>query len=221
MPAFIMGGIALASGVMGAMGASSQAKADAMAQQMQQENANFQNKWQNQAANRNMLRQYQGQLQVNAQIETAANQSKMQQGIYGKAAWNNAASQLSKQTSSTTASFLGAMSARGVSLDSANVRSMVRQTAKAAQVNNANMRVSFANQGRDIDTSYQNMLAKRNLGVPEQQTFMPSRGGIVDNSSSMLSTGIATSVLNAAGAAYSANKQWGTPSAPPAPGGTP
>lgn len=216
-----MGGIALASGVMGAMGASKQAKADAMAQQMQQQNANFQNKWQNEAANRNMLRQYQGQLQVNAQIETAANLSKVQQGIYGKAAWNNASSQLSKQTNTTTSSFLGAMSARGISLDSANVRSMVRQTAAAAQVNNANMRVSFANQGRDIDTSYQNMLAKRNLGVPEQQTFMPSRGGIVDNSSSMLSTGIATSVLNAAGAAYSANKQWGTPSAPPAPGGKP
>lgn len=214
-----MGGLALASGVMGAMGASSQAKAEAMAQKMQQQNANFQNKWQNEAANRNMLRQYGGQLQVNAQIEAAANQSKMQQGIYGKAAWNNAASQLSKQTSSTTASFLGAMSARGVSLDSANVRSMVRQTAMAAQVNNANMRVSFANQGRDIDTSYQNMLAKRNLGVPEQQTFMPSRGGIVDNSSSMLSTGLATSVLGAAGAAYSAHKQWGKPSAPPAPGG--
>lgn len=211
MPAFIMGGIALASGVMGAMGGSSQAKADAMAQQMQQRNANFQNKWQNEAANRNMLRQYGGQLQVNAQIEAAANLSKVQQGIYGKAAWNNASSQLSKQTNTTTSSFLGAMSARGISLDSANVRSMVRQTAKAAQVNNANMRVSFANQGRDIDTSYQNMLAKRNLGVPEQQTFMPSRGGIVDNSSSMLSTGIATSLLNAGHAAYSANKQWGTP----------
>lgn len=211
MPAFVMGGLALASGVMGAMGASSQAKADAMAQQMQQQNANFQNKWQNEAANRNMLRQYGGQLQVNAQIEAAANLSKVQQGIYGKAAWNNASSQLSKQTNTTTSSFLGAMSARGISLDSANVRSMVRQTAKAAQVNNANMRVSFANQGRDIDTSYQNMLAKRNLGVPEQQTFMPSRGGIVDNSSSMLSTGIATSVLNAAGAAYSADKQWGKP----------
>ena len=218
MPAFIMGGLALASGVMGAMGASSQAKADAMAQQMQQQNANFQNKWQNEAANRNMLRQYGGQLQVNAQIEAAANLSKVQQGIYGKAAWNNASSQLSKQTNTTTSSFLGAMSARGISLDSANVRSMVRQTAAAAQANNANMRVSFANQGRDIDTSYQNMLAKRNLGVPEQQTFMPSRGGIVDNSSSMLSTGIATSVLNAAGAAYSANKQYGTP---PAPGGKP
>ena len=218
MPAFIMGGLALASGVMGAMGASSQAKADAMAQQMQQQNANFQNRWQNEAANRNMLRQYGGQLQVNAQIEAAANLSKVQQGIYGKAAWNNASSQLSKQTNTTTSSFLGAMSARGISLDSANVRSMVRQTAAAAQANNANMRVSFANQGRDIDTSYQNMLAKRNLGVPEQQTFMPSRGGIVDNSSSMLSTGIATSVLNAAGAAYSANKQYGTP---PAPGGKP
>lgn len=201
---------------MGAFGGSSQAKADAMAQQMQQRNANFQNKWQNEAANRNMLRQYGGQLQVNAQIEASANLSKVQQGIYGKAAWNNASSQLSKQTNTTTSSFLGAMSARGISLDSANVRSMVRQTAKAAQVNNANMRVSFANQGRDIDTSYQNMLAKRNLGVPEQQTFMPSRGGIVDNASSMLSTGIATSVLGAAGAAYSANKQWGTPS-----GGTP
>lgn len=211
MPAFIMGGIALASGVMGAIGGSSQAKADAMAQQMQQRNANFQNKWQNEAANRNMLRQYGGQLQVNAQIEAAANLSKVQQSIYGKAAWNNASSQLSKQTNTTTSSFLGAMSARGISLDSANVRSMVRQTAKAAQVNNANMRVSFANQGRDIDTSYQNMLAKRNLGVPEQQTFMPSRGGIVDSSSSMLSTGIATSLLNAGGAAYSANKQWGKP----------
>lgn len=218
MPAFVMGGLALASGVMGAMGGASQAKAQAMQQQMQQDNANFQNKWQNEAANRNMLRQYGGQLQINAQIEAAANLTKTQQAIYGKAAWNNAASQLSKQTNSTTANFLGAMSARGVSLDSASVRSMVRQTAAAAQVNNANMRVSFANQGRDIDTSYQNMLAKRNLGVPEQQSFMPTRGGIVDNSSSMLSTGIATSVLNAAGAAYSANKQWGTPSAPPAPG---
>jgi hypothetical protein len=36
----------------------------------------------------------------------------------------------------------------------------------------------------------------------------------------MLSTGIATSVLNAAGAAYSANKQYGTPADPSA-GGKP
>ena len=60
--AIALGGMALASGVMGALGASSQAKSQAMAAEIQQRNANFQAQWQKQAQDRNTMRQFQANL---------------------------------------------------------------------------------------------------------------------------------------------------------------
>ena len=203
---FIMGGMALMSGVMGAIGGSGEAAAAAMQAKMQQENQNFQNKWQNEASNRNLLRQWQAQQQANIQIEKGANKAFVTQQIYSKKEYQNQTSMMSKQTRQTTDGFLAAVSQRGMSLDSASARSVLRQVANEAKINSEAVRVSYNNQQRDIGTGYQNMLSKMNLGNPEQASFMPSTGGIVDSSSSVLMTGIATSAFGAASAGYGAHR---------------
>ena len=203
---FIMGGMALMSGVMGAIGGSGEAAAAAMQAKMQQENQNFQNKWQNEASNRNLLRQWQAQQQANIQIEKGANKAFVTQQIYSKKEYQNQTSMMSKQTRQTTDGFLAAVSQRGMSLDSASARSVLRQVANEAKINSEAVRVSYNNQQRDIGTGYQNMLSKMNLGNPEQASFMPSTGGIVDSSSSVLMTGIATSAFGAAAAGYGAHR---------------
>lgn len=203
---FIMGGMALMSGVMGAIGGSGEAAAAAMQAKMQQENQNFQNKWQNEASNRNLLRQWQAQQQANIQIEKGANKAFVTQQIYSKKEYQNQTSMMSKQTRQTTDGFLAAVSQRGMSLDSASARSVLRQVANEAKINSEAVRVSYNNQQRDIGTGYQNMLSKMNLGNPEQASFMPSTGGIVDSSSSVLMTGIATSALGAVSAGYGAHR---------------
>jgi len=202
-----MGGMALMSGVMGAIGGAGQADAAAMAAEMQQRNQNFQNKWQNEASNRNLLRQWQAQQQANIQIEKGANKSLVSQQIYSKKEYQNQTSMMSKQTRQTTDGFLAAVSQRGMSLDSASARSVLRQVANESQINSEAVRLSFNNQQRDLDTGYKNMLSKMNLGNPEQASFMPSTGGIVNSSSSVLMTGIATSAFGAVGAGYGAHQQ--------------
>ena len=67
--AIAMGGMALASGVMGALGASSQADAQAKAAEIQQRNANFQNQWQKATQDRNVMREFQANLERSTQIE--------------------------------------------------------------------------------------------------------------------------------------------------------
>lgn len=209
MPAFVMGGLALASGVMGAMGSAGQAKAQAQAQRMQQESANFTARMNADAQNRNALRQWQTQQQVNYQIEQGANRNLVRQEFYGTKAYQNNTSLLSKQTAQTTANFLGSSSARGLSIDSASARALVRQAANQAQLTSEAMRVSDVNAREDMGVAYNQMLAQRRLGPPQQLIADQHFGGMVDNSQGILMTGIATSVLGAASVGYEARKKYG------------
>lgn len=206
---FIIGGIAAASGIMSAIGGASSSKAQAMAAQMQQQQQNFQNRWQNEAQNRNLLRQWEAQYFANKQIEATANKQLAYGKTYAREAFKNAASVMSKQTRQANSMFLGSVSARGLSVDSASARAMLRQTAQEAQQNSLNMRTNFENNLRDMETQYTNMLAQRNLNKPEQTTLIDGQAVTVDSSSSMLMTGIATGLMGGATSAIGAYNQAG------------
>jgi len=206
---FIIGGLAAAGAIMGAVGGSSSAKGQAVAQQMQQEQANFQGKWQNEAQNRNILRQWEAQYHLNRQIEEEANKTFVGQNYYARLMFNNNSSAMSKQTRQATQAFLGSVSSRGISLDSASARALMRQATEDARLNQKNLKVNLMNQKRDIETQYQNMLAQRNTNAPEHVTIMKQRGPIADSTSTILMSGIASGVLGGAAAGYGAYRQFG------------
>ena len=206
---FIVGGLMATSAIMSGIQGAGQNKAQAIAARMQQDQQNFNGRWQNEAQNRNLLRQWEAQYFVNKGIERVANKTAATQKYYAKEVFNNTASQLSKQTRSTTDMFLGSIAARGTSLDSASARAVLRQTAISAEKNSANLRTNYQNQLTDIESQYQNMLAQRKLGVPEQTTFMDTKGGIVDSSQGMLMTGIATGLMSGVSAGVGAYNQGG------------
>ena len=206
---FIIGGTAAASGIMSAISGSGQAKAQAMAAQLQQQDANFRNRWQVEADNRNILRQWEAQQIRNQQIAASANTTLTRGTIFTKEAFANQSSAMSKNTRATTAQFLGAASARGLSPDSASSRAMLRAAAEQEKQNSLILRTNWENQKIDLKTSYDNMLAQRNLNAPQQTVFMESRSPVVDNSSAMLMTGLATSLLGSVSAGMGAYRQMG------------
>jgi len=209
MPAFIgMGVLTAATSIMQGIGGAGQNKAQAIAARMQQDQQNFNNRWQNEAQNRNILRAWEAQYHVNKGIERAADQTRATQEYYAKEAWKNTASQLSKQTRQANSAYLGSVSSRGMSLDSASARALLRQASSDAQTNSANLRTNYANQMRDIETQYQNMLNQRNRNAPEQVAFMETRGGTVDSSSSIMMTSVATGLLGGVGSGLTAANTW-------------
>jgi hypothetical protein len=197
---FIVGGLAAASSIMSGIGGASQSKANAIAARMQQDQQNFQNRWQNEAQNRNLLRQWEAQYYVNQQIANEANRQRATGGYYAREAYKNTASQLSKQTRQANSAFLGSVSASGMSLDSASARALLRQSAEEQRINSANLRTNMENGMRDLETQYENMLSQRNLGAPEQATFIESRNAYADASSSILMTSLATGLMSGASA---------------------
>lgn len=217
---FISGGLTAASGIMSAIGGSGQAKANAIAARMQQEQQNFNNRWQNEAQNRNILRQWEAQYHVNKAIERAANKNLTTGKFYARKIYNNQASELSKQTRQANSAFLGSVSSRGLSLDSASARALMRQVARDQKNNSENLRLNFSNQMQALEQRYAQELAQRNLADPGQVDFIEQRGAIVDSSSSMLMTGIASSLLAGGAAGYSAYRQFGMPGGGNTGGGT-
>lgn len=185
-----MGGMALASGIMGAFGQSGQAKAQAMQQQMQQDQANFQNQLKVDSENRAILRQRLGQEMTNLSIAKASGKQMGLQKFYAGEALNNARSQLSKNTQQVNAQFLSALSSRGISTKSGTARALLRQNIEATEANSLALRLNADRQMRDIEISFQNALAQRRNDYVEAQAFIPTTGGIVDASSSALTTGL-------------------------------
>lgn len=205
----VIGGLAAASGIMSAISGSGQAKAQAMAAEMQQRQQNFQNKWQNEAQNRNLLRQWQAQQEANKQIESAANRQLVRGSLYSREVFANQASTMSKNTRTTTAQFLGAVSSRGMSVDSASARAVLRQAAENEQQNSRILRTNWENQQTDLKQQYDNMLAQRNLNAPDQQTLLTQKAVVVDSSSSMLMSGLAQAAIGSVSAGVSAYRQYG------------
>jgi len=210
MPAMIvMGGLALAQGVMGAFGQSGQAKAQAMQQQMQQDQANFQNQLKVDAQNRAILRQRLGQEMTNLSIAKAAGKQMGLQKFYAGEALNNARSQLSKNTQQVNAQFLSALSSRGISTKSGTARALLRQNIEATEANSLALRLNADRQMKDIETNFQNALAQRRNDYVEAQAFIPTTGGIVDASSSALTTGLIQAGFGGVSAGLQASFQYG------------
>lgn len=204
-----MGGLALASGVLGAFGQSGQAKAQAIQQQMQQDQANFQNQLKVDAENRAILRQRMNQEMTNFSIAKAAGKQMGLQQFYAKEALNNARSQLSKNTQQVNAQFLSALSSRGISPKSGTARALLRQNIEATEANAVALRLNADRQMRDIETNFQNALAQRRNDYIEAQAFIPTTGGIVDASSSALTTGLIQAGIGTVSAGLQTNFQYG------------
>jgi hypothetical protein len=208
--AIALGGMALASGVMGALGASSQAKAQAMAAEIQQRNANFQAQWQKQAQDRNTMRQFQANLERNVQIEKAANKERAMAELYLDKSFNNQKSTLSKQTAQVNAQFLAATTGRGMNPTSGTARALFRQNIESLGNNMVALKLNHRSAYQDIVTQQQARLAQRASSiVPDLGVFIPAKGGIPDNSSAALTTGLIQAGLQGASAGINAQLQYG------------
>ena len=189
--AIAMGGMALAQGIMGAFGASSKAKAEAMAAEIQQRNANFQNQWQKEAQDRNTMRQFQANLERNIQIEKAANKERAMAELYLDKSFNNQKSTLSKQTAQVNAQFLAATTGRGMNPTSGTARALFRQNIESLGNNMVALKLNHRSAYQDIITQQQARLAQRASSIaPDLGVFIPAKGGIPDNSSAALTTGL-------------------------------
>lgn len=205
----IIGGMMAAAGIMSAIGGASKEKAQAMAAKAQQEQENFNRRWQNEANNRNALRQWEAQYHINKSIERSANKNLTLGKFYARKIYNNQASELSKQTRQANSAFLGSVSSRGFSLDSASARALMRQVAKDEQTNSENLKLNFSNQMRDLEQRYTQELGQRNLADPNQVDFIAQKAVVSDSSSSMLATGIASSLFAGASSGVGAYRQFG------------
>jgi hypothetical protein len=205
-----MGGLALASGIFGAFGASSQAKAQAMAAEIQQRNANFQNQWQKAAQDRNTMRQFQANLERNIQIETAANKERAMAELYLDKTFSNQKSTLSKQTAQVNAQFLAATTGRGMNPTSGTARALFRQNIESLGNNMVALKLNHRSAYQDIVTQQQARLAQRASSIaPDLGVFIPAKGGIPDNSSAALTTGLIQAGLQGTAAGINAQLQYG------------
>lgn len=209
MPALVLGGLALAQGIFSGIMGSSQAEAQAIAQQLQAQNANFQNKWKSDAENRNMLRQLEAQEKANIQIEKLATQERAANEFAARQSYLNSRSVLSKQTQQTNDMFLSGVSSRNISSDSASVKALLRQNTQTAQNNMSMIRTNYGSAMQDIEAQYKNRLAQRNNGFVSQRAFIPQAEMSVNSSSSALMSGIASGVFGAASAGFAADLEYG------------
>lgn len=206
---FIIGGMMAASAIAGGIGSAAQNKAQAAAARMQVAQENFQNRWQNEAANRNLLRQWEATYHANKQIELAANRERASNNYYLREEYKNATSVLSRNTRQLTDSFLATASSRGMGLDSASARALLRQATEQSRESSANLRLNTENRKRDIITQYENRLAQRNLNAPEQRAFIESRATTVDSSSTIMASALAQGIFGGVGAGVGAYNESG------------
>lgn len=210
MPAFVLGGMALASGVMGAFGAASQAEAQAMAAEIQQRNENFKAQWQTDIQNRNQMRQFQAAMERNIQIEQEASKERAIAEIYLDRNFQNQKSTLSKQTAKSNASFISAMQGRNIDQRSGTARAIMRQNMEALTANMLALKTNYLNSYRDIEKQQQMRLSQRaDTTFPQMVTFIPNNAPIVNASSSILATGLIQAGLSGAAAGYAGDLEYG------------
>lgn len=209
MPILIMGGLALAQGVFSGIMGSSQAEAQAVAQELQAQNANFQNKWKSDSENRNMLRQFEAQEKANIQIQKLATQERAAAEFATQQNYLNSRSLLSKQTQQTNDMFLSGVSSRGISSNSASVKALLRQNTQTAETNMSMIRTNYGSAMKDIEAQYKNRLAQRNEGYTSQRAFIPQGQVSVNTSSSALMSGIAQGVFGGLSAGLAADAEYG------------
>jgi hypothetical protein len=216
-----MGGMALASGIMGAFGASSQASAQAQAAEIQQRNQNFQNEWKKAAQDRNIMRQFQATLERNAQIEKSANRERAMSEMYLDKGFSNQKSTLSKQTAEVNSQFISAMNGRNINQNSGTARALLRQNMEALGNNMAALKLNYRSAYNDIVTQQQARLAGRASSIgPTLDIYLPATGGIADTSSSALTTGLIQAGLSSSAAFVNAGLKYGFPGADGGGGGS-
>ena len=205
----IMGGLSLAQGIFGALGQSSQAKAQAMAQEVQQRQANFIQSMRTDAENRNRMRAFQANLERNLQIEAAATESRALAEFYLDRNFQNRKSTLSKQSNQVNAQFEATFAGRGISGTSGTARSLLRQNMESISANLTAMKVNYKNTYRDIVNQQKGQLGQRQFATMDLVTFIPTTGGIADTSSSALTTGLISAGLGAIATGYKAGLDYG------------
>jgi hypothetical protein len=217
-----MGAMALASGVMGALGSASQADAAAQAAEIQQRNANFQNQWAKATQDRNVMREFQANLQRSTQIEKGAATERALAEYYLDKSFSNQKSTLSKQTSQVNAQFISSMTSRGITASSGTARAMLRQNIEALGSNMVALKLNHRSAYQDIITQQQTRLGQRgNAFAPDLGVFIPSKGGIANNSSTALTTGLIQAGLSGASVGIQAGIQYTTkPGTTPSSGGS-
>lgn len=204
----IMGAAALGSGIMGAMGSSSAAAAQAQSQKIAQQQANFKNEWAHAAEQRNQMRQFQANLERNALIERGANTDRALAEMYLDKNFQNAKGTLSKQTAATNAQFLGTMQARGMGSTSGTARALLRQNMSAVSANMIALKTNYRQSYKDIENQQSQKLGQRQFSFQEQSVFLPVTGGIADSSSTALTTGLISAGIQGVAAGYSAKLQY-------------
>lgn len=209
--AVIMGGMALGQGIMGALGSSSQAAAQAKAAEIQQQQANFRAQWENEANNRNMMRAYQANLERNILIEKGANIDRALQELYLDKSFSNQKGTLSKQTNATNAQFLGTMSQRNIGSNSGTARALLRQNMSNMQANLVALKTNYRQTYKDIENQQNQKLSQRQFSFQEQRAFLPTLGGIADSSSTALTTGLISAGLGGVSAGVQAYMMFKNP----------
>lgn len=207
--AVTMGGLALAQGIFGAFGASSQAEANYQAQKIQQQQANFTRAMQTDAENRNRMRAFQANLERSMQIEKAATQERALAEFYLDKNFQNQKSTLSKQSNQVNAQFLSTFAGRGISGTSGTARSLLRQNMESMGANLEAMKINYKNTFRDIENQQKGRLSQRQLDVVDQVTFIPTTGGIANNSQSALTTGLISAGLQGISAGVQTQLMYG------------
>jgi hypothetical protein len=217
-----MGAMALGSGIMGALGSASQADAAAQAAEIQQRNANFQNQWAKATQDRNVMREFQANLQRSTQIEKGAATERALAEYYLDKSFSNQKSTLSKQTSQVNAQFISSMTSRGITASSGTARAMLRQNIEALGSNMVALKLNHRSAYQDIITQQQTRLGQRgNAFAPDLGVFIPSKGGIANNSSTALTTGLIQAGLSGASVGIQAGIQYTTkPGTTPSSGGS-
>ena len=215
MVELVMGGMALAQGIMGALGASSAANAQAKAQEITQRNVNFQNQWNKMVQDRNALRQYQANLERNSQIEKSANRERALSELYLDKGFSNQKSQLSKQTAQVNSQFISTMAGRNIDQSSGTARALLRQNMESLGSNMAALKLNYRNAYNDIVTQQQARLSQRASSMaPDLGVFLPTNTAVVNNSSSALTTGLIQAGLMGAAAGIDAGLKYGGPNDP-------
>jgi hypothetical protein len=210
MVPLILGGMALAQGIMGAFAGASEAKAKAMSAEIQQRNENFRAQWQNEANNRNQMRQFQAALERNRAIELGATRERALAELYLDRSFSNQKSTLSKQTAQASAAFNSTMTGRGMGSQSGTARALMRQNMEALGANMLALKTNYKNAYRDIESQQAARLSQRaDTSWPQQTTFIPNKQPIIDSSSSALTTGLISAGLGGAAAGYSAQLSYG------------
>lgn len=191
MPALIMGGLALAQGVMGGMGAANQSAAQAAQAEYQE----FQKKMQVQKKNREIAKQNALRWQNNNNIAKAANKSRAEAEYNLRRNYNNETGEFSRNMQATNSMLLGKLNSRNVRGQTA--KQLMRQALESGINYQTNTAVSFKNQQRSIKRAQDQALSKRDFGYNSSIAYMP--GALPqDQSKSIMTTALLQGALSGA-----------------------